>query len=278
MRKPLALFALSLTLISASAVRAAEGWLTSLEDARAKAKETKKVILADFTGSDWCPYCIKLQKEVFSTDEFQKWAEKNVILLEIDFPKQKEQDAALKEANDKLSIEYKVEGFPTVLFLDAEGKELGRSGYEPGGPAAWIKSVERFVSGEKPAELVWLDNYEEAVKVAKKEKKLILADFTGSDWCSWCIKLRKEVFETDEFKKWATKNVVLLELDFPRQKELEPEIKKQNEELQAKYKIQGFPTILFLDTKGKTKGQMGYEKGGPEVWIEKASKIAGKKK
>lgn len=122
----------------------------------------------------------------------------------------------------------------------------------------------------------WLISYKEALEQSKKTGRPVLADFTGSDWCGWCIKLKKEVFDTDEFKKWAAANVILLELDFPHGKKQSPEIKKQNEELSDKYDIQGFPTILFLDHTGKKLAESGYIQGGPSKWIPDAKKKLGK--
>lgn len=127
----------------------------------------------------------------------------------------------------------------------------------------------------------WLTDFEAAKATAKKEKKVILADFTGSDWCGWCIKLDDEVFSKPEFQEWADANVVLLKLDFPRKTKLSPELQKQNEELQKEFDITGFPTILFLDAKGKKVDRSGYMEGGPEAWIADAEKkmgIKGKKK
>jgi thioredoxin-related protein len=131
-----------------------------------------------------------------------------------------------------------------------------------------------LAEGDEPK---WLTSYDEAVKVAKAEKKPILVDFTGSDWCGWCIKLKDEVFKTKEFKDWAAKNVVLLEIDFPRKKEQAAEVKKQNQELQKKYDIKGYPTIVFLDAEGKELGRSGYLKGGPGAWTKKADEILAKK-
>ncbi len=118
----------------------------------------------------------------------------------------------------------------------------------------------------------WMTSYKEALDKAKAEKKPILADFTGSDWCGWCIKLKNEVFATDEFKKWATENVVLLEIDFPRRKPQNEELKKQNQELQRKFGIRGYPTIIFIDAEEKVLGKSGYLPGGPKNWIEDAGK------
>src|SRR5437588_575571 len=90
-------------------------WLTDLPKAQAKAKEEKKLVMLDFTGSDWCGWCIKLHKEVFSKPEFAEYAKKNLVLVEVDFPRQKEQPAELKKANQKLQEKYKIEGYPTLV-------------------------------------------------------------------------------------------------------------------------------------------------------------------
>jgi protein disulfide-isomerase len=115
----------------------------------------------------------------------------------------------------------------------------------------------------------WLTDAAKAQEQAKKENKLVLLDFTGSDWCGWCIKLKKEVFDTQEFKDYAAKNLVLVEVDFPRKKEQTPEQKKANRELQKKYEIRGYPTIIVLDGDGNKVGQLGYMKGGPKPFTEK---------
>ncbi|MBI5835254.1 MAG: thioredoxin family protein [Armatimonadetes bacterium] len=116
-------------------------------------------------------------------------------------------------------------------------------------------------------ESLWITDFEAAKTRAKADGKLILADFTGSDWCGWCIKLKGEVFDKDEFKAAAPKSFVLLELDFPNKKELPAPLKAQNEKLQAQFKIEGFPTILLLDAEGKAVAKTGYQEGGPEKYI-----------
>src|SRR5215471_11565842 len=115
----------------------------------------------------------------------------------------------------------------------------------------------------------WQTDAVKAQAQAKKENKLVLLDFTGSDWCGWCIKLKKEVFDTQEFKDYAAKNLVLVEVDFPQKKKLTEEQKKANDELQKKYSIQGYPTIIMLDGDGKKVGELGYGRGGPKPFIEK---------
>ena len=100
-----------------------EGWSTDLDKALAEAKAAKKSVLVEFTGSDWCPPCIAMRKNVFSKKEFVQAASKNFILVELDFPKA---DKSLADKNKPLAEKYKIEGFPTVILLDPEGKEFDR--------------------------------------------------------------------------------------------------------------------------------------------------------
>jgi thioredoxin-related protein len=136
-------------------------------------------------------------------------------------------------------------------------------------------------------ELKWENNLKVAMKISKKTKKPLLLFFTGSDWCGWCIRLQKEVFKTPEFEKWAKKNVVLVELDFPRKTQLSPELQKQNMELQQTFAVQGYPTVwLVKATKGKKDkkvnfeqlGKTGYVAGGPTAWLTGADQILANKK
>jgi thioredoxin-related protein len=130
---------------------AAPKWFASLSEAQAEARKSSKPILADFTGSDWCPWCIRLRSEVFNTKQFKDWAAKNVVLLEVDFPQYKRQDAATKKANAELAAKYKIKGFPTVLFLTVDGKVLGESGYEPGGAVSWTRNAQKILDASKTA-------------------------------------------------------------------------------------------------------------------------------
>lgn len=123
------------------------------------------------------------------------------------------------------------------------------------------------------AEDQWLSNFEVAKKQAAKKKVPILVDFTGSDWCGWCVKLKKEVFSKEAFKNYAEKNLVLLKLDFPRNKKLPEETRNQNIKLMQKYGVRGFPTILILDSKGKVLGKTGYKAGGADNYIKHIKSI-----
>ena len=114
----------------------------------------------------------------------------------------------------------------------------------------------------------WLTDIDAAKKSASESKKDLLIDFTGSDWCGWCIKLNDEVFKHDAFKTGVKDSFVLVEIDFPREKGKLPEdVRKRNTELGEKYAVQGYPTILLCDAEGKPYAATGYEEGGPEKYV-----------
>ena len=124
----------------------------------------------------------------------------------------------------------------------------------------------------------WETDFTKASEAAKKDNKYMLLDFTGSDWCGWCMKLDKEVFKKTEFKDYAKQNLVLVTLDFPHSKPQSKKIKDQNKELAAKYKIQGYPSIIILSPEGELVGQTGYQEGGPEKYVEHLKSIIAKGK
>jgi len=116
----------------------------------------------------------------------------------------------------------------------------------------------------------WLSDYNKAVDQAKADNKDILLDFTGSDWCPWCIRMDKEVLDTKEFKDYADKNLVLMLVDFPQTKQLSQKVQDQNADLQKKFDAEGFPTFILVDKEGKILGQqVGYLEGGPSAFIAK---------
>ena len=113
-------------------------WLLSFDQAKQLSESTGRPILADFTGSDWCGWCIRLDEEIFSHPVFQKWASEKVILLKLDYPQKTPQPPAEAKQNQTLMSVYRISGFPTILFLDAKGTPLGRSGYISDDPREWI--------------------------------------------------------------------------------------------------------------------------------------------
>ena len=131
-----------------------------------------------------------------------------------------------------------------------------------------VTSLIAVVTFWSPAPEGWTADYSSALEQARQQNKLVLANFTGSDWCTYCKDLKAEVFETKTFKDWAKENVILLELDFPHNIRLPHVIEDQNEVIGKRYAkiVEGFPTILLLKPDGHPYGKFGYEPGGPDVW------------
>jgi thioredoxin-related protein len=131
-------------------------WETNLDKAMEVSNKTKKPMLLFFTGSDWCGWCIRLQKEVLQTPEFAKWAKDNVVLVELDFPRRTPQAAELQKQNQELQQAFQVRGYPTVWFATASKKEgkvnfeqLGSTGYVAGGPSAWLDGANQILKNKK---------------------------------------------------------------------------------------------------------------------------------
>jgi thioredoxin-related protein len=123
------------------------------------------------------------------------------------------------------------------------------------------------------ADAQWLTSVPDAQALAKKENKLVLMDFTGSDWCSWCKKLDAEVFTKSQFIDYAKANLVLVQVDFPNSKPQSPELQKANKALQSKYKVDGYPTLVVIKPDGTVVWQqVGYLAGGPPAVIAELDK------
>jgi thioredoxin-related protein len=115
-------------------------WKTDFSAAKSDAASQKKAMLLDFTGSDWCPWCVKIDKEVFSQKQFSDFASKNLVLVKLDFPRSKKLPAEETTQNEQLAKQYRIEGFPTYVLLSPSGKELKRQvGYLPGGVSEFVK-------------------------------------------------------------------------------------------------------------------------------------------
>lgn len=131
-------------------------WHTDMNKALEISKKTKKPLLLFFTGSDWCGWCIRLQKEVLKTPEFAKWAKENVVLVELDFPRRTPQLPEIVKQNSELQQTFGVRGYPKVWFVNAtkqDGKtnleQLGSTGYVAGGPSAWLAVADKILANKK---------------------------------------------------------------------------------------------------------------------------------
>lgn len=170
-------------------------------------------------------------------------------------------------------------GMVHVSYLGRDGKfltglcraeDVGRApkSSSPSGPKPVIISKTK-----PPRGFEWLEDYSKASQYAREENKLLLMDFTGSDWCGWCIKLDEEIFSKQEFKDYAEENLVLLKVDFPKHKALAAGVQQQNKSLSGQYRISGFPTVVILDPQGRQVGTLGYMEGGPGAFIAELKKM-----
>jgi thioredoxin-related protein len=124
----------------------------------------------------------------------------------------------------------------------------------------------------------WTTDYPRALEQARKQDKLVLVNFTGSDWCGWCIKLERDVFATPQFQEYAKRYLVLVTVDFPERKPQPDQLKKQNQQLAKQFEIDGYPTIILLGKDGMEKGRLGYVKGGTAAFLAKLDKLRSNKK
>ncbi len=143
------LLTMVLALGLAATAMAEANWLTDIKAAREQAAKEKKPVFMLFFGSDWCPGCMHMDKELFSKKIFEDFAAKNVILMKVDFPKKTKLPAEVKEQNDELQLQYKVEGYPTIIITDKDGKKIAESGIEEfsiiNNPAKYLKILERQI-------------------------------------------------------------------------------------------------------------------------------------
>jgi thioredoxin-related protein len=138
------IFALS----GASCARADEAWATDYKKAQQEAKASHKLLLLDFTGSDWCGFCFQLDRAILSQTQFKDYATKNLVLMEVDFPIRKAQSVETKRQNLELKQRYQVEGFPTLIVLNGEGKTVWRyDGLYMGGLAAFLAELDKVRKG-----------------------------------------------------------------------------------------------------------------------------------
>jgi protein disulfide-isomerase len=122
-------------------------------------------------------------------------------------------------------------------------------------------------------EALWVTDFVLAIEKAKAEKKALLLNFTGSDWCGWCHRIEREIFAHHHFLDFAEENLVLVYLDFPRRKSLPAHLQKQNRELGDFFGVTGYPTLILLSPDGEPLGRLGYMQGGPKTFVRAVRKL-----
>lgn len=207
-------------------------WMKNLDQAMAKAKDSKRLVFVEFTGSDWCPPCKRLDAEVYSKPEFIEAATKEFVLVKLDYPKKKPLPVEEATHNNDVAKRFKVESYPTALVLDpSSGKELVRhSGYMAGGPEAFLKFIndelavardpeaiakrdaERLARATAvPAHLkLWRTDWDKALADAKAQGKYVLAFFPAPyhQEVQVAVDAMNRHILKDEFSKYVTDNYV----------------------------------------------------------------------
>ena len=156
MKKIFSIIILSVITSTAFTQEKAITWHTDMNKAINKSLQTEKPLLLFFTGSDWCGWCIKLQRAVFKKPEFKKWAKENVVLVEIDFPRRTKIDPNILQQNRELQRIFGVRGYPTVWYVQPEfiegkvnlNKRLGSQGASPLEVNSWIAGAENILKNK----------------------------------------------------------------------------------------------------------------------------------
>ena len=278
-RQTVAVINLILLLALAGNVFADSPWLDNLETARQQAQQSKRDLLIYFSGSDFCPACITLEKDVLSQPAFLKQATKDYVLVQIDFPKKKQLPAPIMQQNAKLKTrfkkDYQFEALPTLYLASSQGIPYAKTGARGGDVKAYQEHL-TFLKRAKPMEnpqSQWLEDMEVAKAKAAYFNKDLLIDFTGSDWCGWCIRLDKEIFSKEAFQTKASKEFVFVKLDFPRGKKQTEHIAKQNDQIASEFVSkygydQSFPAIYLATAERIPYARTGYQSIAPEDYAQ----------
>ncbi|MBL4844343.1 MAG: thioredoxin family protein [Planctomycetes bacterium] len=287
---------------------AADEWGTDLKRIEAEAQRRRVPILLLITGSDWCPYCMWIKKAIFATPEFKRWS-KGVVRLIADFPRKTKLPKKLSLQNTTLQKRYKTKSYPTLLLLDYKGALLGDVKYvKQDNKTKWLARANALIEarfnprtglalapGAKPVKRraapepikapppskpkkdaraatgkTWFVKAPEALDEAGRTKRKVLALFTCSDRGA-ASKSLQTVLESDAFKSWADKELILLEIDFPVRKRQSPRLKLQNVKLKQEYHVGRLPEVVFLSADGKVIARVSKKtKLEPGEWVKAA--------
>jgi protein disulfide-isomerase len=161
--------------------------------------------------------------------------------------------ASLLAASAPSPVADPAKGFRIVPVDDPNivGVQRGAPPLPPLTAKAPAKRTADPVDDLPPTDSVWQTDYAAALRRAAREEKLVLLNFTGSDWCGWCVRLEAAVFSKPEFLAYADQHLVLLKVDFPRKKRLPPAEAAQNARLQQQFTVRGYPTLIVVDSTGR---------------------------
>ena len=387
-------------------------WLSSHDQAMSYARKEDRIVLVYFSGSDWDPWCEKLDSEVLNTEMFRQWASSHVILLRVDFPRERHVSSIIMQQDERLKLKYSVSKTPTFIFLDPWGEPVARAGFdevrlredehkgEPKACIAYLDGIIRnrppevkiinqpdfvsaialakkkygilvmlishgnfpvaaaqrddllrnqqfvkfinqnvtfvqvqwpedsdfsqgaevfraFVRRQKlstvPLQLIvwdapydqiktriftfdpshteqmisriqaqlphidytggWITDYAAAKTIAAQQDRYIFLNFTSMDGGEWSRRMDEEIFQTQQFQKYARKCLVLVRIDFPTATTQPENITAQNKMLADLFNIRGFPTVIVVNPIGQKLVESKYMKGGPGPFLAELEPI-----
>lgn len=274
----IALPAFVLTLVANAGLALADGeqWTTNFEEAKATAKKENKSILMDFTGSDWCYYCIQLDKKVFSKEVFQKEAPKHFVLLKVDYPRDKSKQSKEEIAqNEKLKATYgyAVSGYPTVLLTDAEGRPFAKkTGYGGTEAAKYVEELKSDAAIRKQRDdlLTKAENAEGIAKAKLLDQAVSLID--SELGVSAYSDIIDQIVALDSQGKAGLKSKYEEVLKLAKVKDVVAEIRRSGNLDESLAKINKL--ITDLDLKGEVLQEAMYYKG--YIQFQKGDKDASK--
>ena len=251
-------------------------WQTNYQLAAAAAQKADKVLLVYFSGSDWDEWGQKLEKEVLRTDPFREWAERNVVPVQIDTPRDKKIGATLKAQNERLKAQFNIVKVPTFLFIDPSGEVLARVGYntarlrdsEPAGqPKSWVEFCESVIQSRPPhEELVRQKDLSDAVDFCRRHAVPLLMLLT-KDPSEFLVKEKQALLANQQFVRFVNRNLAFVELPWPADADKATEANFVRS-FAAEWKIAPTPIQLVLwdpGGQGRVKDRLTAVAGNPQA-------------
>lgn len=218
--KPISMKTISTLIFSVLVALAAQAevkWHTDVQEATKLAKKENKALFLNFTGSDWCQYCVHNEKTVFSQAAFDSYVKKNMVCVLLDFPRKNELPQALIEQNNQLKFQYAVKGFPTYWILNHQLERLGKLEGGANSAVRFIEQVDEIIHPEKhSAKINWRKNEDfdqdisTAIAVAKANNQKVIHYLDNSSFSNAPHILGKAVIHSSSFAKYINKNYVPL--------------------------------------------------------------------
>ena len=247
---------------------------TSLVDGKKNATDTDTPQLLILTN-ELQPIHEQYLKELLSDPLFIDLTQNSLTAVRLEFPLKKDSTKEEVKEVSEFVRKHKITKKPLQVMLinSKTGEEIFLADPASEAPAVLLKKITQLLPGNYKGQ--WIDNFKAGEMIAQKTGRHMLINFTGSDWCIWCQRLKEEVFEQDAFKKYAEEKLVLVTIDFPRKTQLPEKTKLQNDKLAEKFGIRGYPSVIILSPDGQLVGRTGYVQGGVEEFLAGLKQMIG---